>query len=83
MIKLPKDKHGNEGWVVKARTQHWCESRKYGCERLIEPGRHYYRGIAWPSHDANGGTAPWVMKICRACMPEALTDAFDAAIGGA
>ncbi|RZU64899.1 hypothetical protein EV379_1210 [Microterricola gilva] len=80
MIKLPKDKYGNEGWVVKARQIHWCEARNYGCTKQIKPGEQYYRAVCWPGHDANGGSVPWILKICRGCLNEEMQAAFDAAL---
>lgn len=78
MIKLPKDKHGNEGWVVKAHKQHRCEGYRHS--RVIEPGEHYYRAVAWPVTDANSGTTPWVIKLCRECISDGMAEAFDAAL---
>lgn len=78
MIKLPKDRYGNEGWVVKARRHHYCESSTYRCDRSIKPGDHYYRAIAWSRTEVNEGPAPWVMKICRGCLNEEQQAAFDA-----
>jgi hypothetical protein len=80
MRKLPADKHGNEGWAVKARKPHRCESRNTGCPLIIEPGEHYYRGIVWPSSDFYEGTVPWVMKICRACLHDEMRADFDAIV---
>ena len=79
MIKLPKDKHNNEGWVVKARKPHRCEGYRHD-GRFIERGDHYYRAIAWPGDDANGGSVPWVLKLCRECISDDMKVAFDAAI---
>jgi hypothetical protein len=80
VIKLPPDRYGNEGWVVKARKSHRCAFRNYGCEGSIEPGSFYYRAVSWPGSDANGGSTPWVMKICRSCLHEEMGRAFDAIV---
>jgi hypothetical protein len=80
VIKLPADRHGNEGWVVKARKPHRCAMNNTGCMRIIEPGSFYYRAIVWPSSDFYEGRAPWVMKICRACLHEEMRRSFDAIV---
>lgn len=79
MIKMPKDQHGNEGWLVKARKFHRCESHRCECKH-IEPGDYYYRAVAWPGDEVNGGTTPWIIKICRACLYEPLLAKFDALV---
>lgn len=79
MIKLPKDKYGNEGWAVKAVKAHRCESNRYGCVRIIEPGIFYYRAVMFPG-EFHDGPAPWVMKICRECLYEDMQAAFDALV---
>lgn len=80
MIKLPDDQYENVGWAVKARKLHRCEVRNDGCQG-IRPGEHYYRAIAWPGSDANdAGSAPWVMHICRGCLPDARREQFDAVL---
>jgi hypothetical protein len=67
VIKIPTDRYGNKGWVVKARKAHWCGGLHH---RLIEPGEHYYRGVAFPDGDVNTGSAPWVLKMCRECVSQ-------------
>jgi hypothetical protein len=83
MIKLPKDKYGNEGWVVKARKPHRCEGYRHEYKH-IKPGEHYYRTIAWPGSDGNyDGPGPWVLKLCRECVAEnnaEMAAEFDAAV---
>jgi hypothetical protein len=79
VIKLPKDRHGNKGWVVKARKPHRCESGDYGCPRIIEAGTHYYRAIVFPG-ELHDGPGPWTMKICRSCLHEEMRRAFDAIV---
>lgn len=85
MLKIPTDKHGNNGWAVKARLQHRCEANwtYRNCLKLITPGTHYYRAIAWPGDDANGGTTPWVMRICRNCLNDEQRAVFDEVIEAA
>lgn len=68
MLKLPNDKHGNEGWAVRARKAHRCEWHGAGC-RGIAPGDWYYRAVAWPRTDVNNGSVPWIMRLCRDCLP--------------
>ena len=79
MIKLPGDRHGNEGWAVKARKPHRCEMRNYGCEG-ITAGLPYYRAVAWPRTDVNNGSAPWILRICRDCLSDERRMQFDAAL---
>ena len=81
MIKLPPDKYGNEGWVVKARKAHRCALDNTGCLRIIEPGTNYYRAIMFPG-EFHEGPAPWVMKICRACLHEEMRAVFDGLVPG-
>lgn len=80
MIKLPRDRHGNEGWIVRARKQHRCQMgwSHRDCLKTIEPGTNYYRAIAWPGHVANEGPAPWVMRICRKCINDEQRQHFEA-----
>jgi hypothetical protein len=79
VIKLPKDKYGNEGWLVKARKSHTCEGYRH-TGRHIFPGDFYNRAICWPNNDANGTNVPWVLKLCRGCLHEEMQTMFDAAI---
>lgn len=79
MIKLPRDRFGNEGWVVKARKAHRCEGDTTGCVGIIEPGTNYYRAIMFPG-EFHDGPGPWVMRICRACLHEEMGRAFDAIV---
>jgi hypothetical protein len=74
---VPTDKHGNVGWVVRARKAHRCEARNDGCLGVILPGTLYYRAVAFPGHDANGGRTPWVMRICRSCLHDEHRALFD------
>lgn len=77
MIRVPTDKHGNTGWVVRARKAHRCEARNTGCVGLIQPGAQYYRAVAFPDDDVNAGSTPWVMRICRACLHDEHRALFD------
>ncbi|WP_347975674.1 hypothetical protein [Microbacterium sp. ProA8] len=79
MIRLPDDKYDNVGWAVVARKFHRCEVRNDGCRGMLA-GTPYYRAIAWPGSDANGGRAPWVMRICRDCLHDERRLQFDAAL---
>lgn len=81
MRKLPKDQHGNEGWAVKARKPHRCEWRGDGC-RNIAPGDWYYRAVAWPRTDVNNGGVPWIMRLCRECLPYERRATFDVVAAG-
>lgn len=80
MIRLTTDRYDNEGWAVKARKSHWCEGYRHGSRAQIMPGQYYYRAVSWPGSDANGGTTPWIMKLCRDCMPEAMRAEFDSVV---
>lgn len=81
MRKLPKDQYENEGWAVKARKPHRCEWRGDGC-RGIAAGDWYYRAVAWPRTDANNGSVPWIMLLCRSCLPYERRGVFDTVAAG-
>ncbi|MEV4738529.1 MULTISPECIES: hypothetical protein [unclassified Microbacterium] len=82
MVKLPKDRHGNEGWAVKARKPHRCEWHGYDCEG-IEAGDWYYRAVAWPRTDANNGNVPWILLLCRGCLHDERRAQFDEVVKAA
>lgn len=58
---------GTASSVHRARTTRRCDS--YRCEGRIEKGERYTRLVCFPCHEAHGGTAPWVMKVCATCKP--------------
>lgn len=80
MIKLPNDKYGNEGWVVKARKPFWCDMGNSACGGSIQAGEHYYRAIAWPHSDGGNGRTPWVLRLCRDCLHDEMREHFDAVV---
>jgi hypothetical protein len=55
--------------VHTARKPRRCDGDMPKCYRTIEQGRRYTRLVAFPGHDANGGTTPWVLKLCGECYP--------------
>lgn len=59
--------------TVTARLGFTCHG--YPCTRMVRSGEDYVRLVAFPRHDANGGTTPWVLKICVACYREHDPDA--------
>lgn len=50
--------------LVTARKDHYCDDYPR-CTDGIKAGEPYLRCVAFPGHDANGGTKPWVMNLCR------------------
>jgi len=80
MIKLERDRYGNDGSVVRARTTHYCEG--YRCnQRAINAGEFYYRAVAFPGSEVvEKGNPPWVMKLCRDCLNDPMLERFDAAV---
>lgn len=59
--------------TVTARLGFTCHG--YRCHNLVSKGEDYVRLVAFPRHDANGGTTPWVLKLCVACYCEHDPDA--------
>lgn len=53
---------------VTARADRRCDG--YRCGRKVRRGEQYIRLVAFPAHDANGGTTPWVLRICVECWRE-------------
>jgi hypothetical protein len=53
--------------IVVARKPHRCDG--YRCRGWISRSDRYTRSVCFPGHDANGGTRPWVMKLCAECAP--------------
>ncbi|GAB3471888.1 hypothetical protein [Actinophytocola sediminis] len=51
--------------TVTARKPFTCHG--YRCYHRIQPGEQYVRHVAFPGHDCNGGSSPWVMRICADC----------------
>jgi hypothetical protein len=47
----------------------------YRCHHVVRKGEDYIRMVAFPGHDANGGTTPWVLKLCIGCYREHDPDA--------
>lgn len=76
MIKIPKDRYGNEGWAVRARKAFRCAD----CRREVQPGECYYRAVAWPRTDINEGSVPWVLRLCVGCLHEDHRARFDAIV---
>lgn len=56
-------------WTVTARRERRCENYP-PCYHLIQPGEDYARHVAFPGHEANGGTVPWVLCLCRGCQTQ-------------
>jgi hypothetical protein len=54
--------------TVVARADRRCDG--YRCHRKIKSREEYVRMVAFPNHDANGGTTPWVLRICIDCWRE-------------
>lgn len=54
--------------TVTARKLHPCGG--YRCTSTIRPGENYVRLVAFPGHDANGSTTPWVLNVCVSCWRE-------------
>lgn len=50
-------------WLVRARKRYRCQDSR----EVIEAGTLYVRMVAFPGHDAVGGTRPWVLKVCLNC----------------
>lgn len=80
MIRVPTDKHGNVGWVVRANKPHRCEMRNAGCTGIAK-GDRYYRAMAWPNSDVNHSEQPWVLRVCRACLHDEHRALFDSVAG--
>lgn len=59
--------------TVTARRAFVCHG--YRCHNTVSKGEEYVRLVAFPGHDANGGTTPWVLKLCVPCYREHDTDA--------
>lgn len=55
--------------TVVARKPFTCETDR--CDTEIQPGEAYVRHVAFPGSDVNGGTTPWVLRICVACQAPA------------
>jgi len=55
--------------TVIARKAFICDA--YHCDNMIDPGEEYARHVAFPGHDANDGSTPWVMRICWECQSPA------------
>lgn len=47
----------------------------YRCHNIVRKGEDYIRMVAFPRHEANGGTVPWVLKLCIDCYREHDADA--------
>lgn len=58
--------------TVTARKPARCENYIGGgwCPRGIAVGDDYIRHVAFPGHDCNTGTQPWVMRECTSCRTE-------------
>lgn len=59
--------------TVTARLAFVCHG--YRCSSVVRKGEEYVRLVAFPRHDANGSTVPWVMKLCVSCYQEHDADA--------
>ncbi|HEY0889435.1 MAG TPA: hypothetical protein VGE38_07485 [Nocardioides sp.] len=56
--------------LVTARKRHRCSIRDhypYPCLSAVQPGEQYVRSVAFPGHDAVGGTRPVVHVVCVNC----------------
>lgn len=54
--------------TVRARKRYRCDQRAFeGCRGSIQPGDDYVRCVAFPGHDCNDGSQPWVMRVCVGC----------------
>lgn len=49
--------------TITARRSRRCDD--YPCHVEIQPGEDYVRSVTFPRHEANGGTTPWVLNICK------------------
>ena len=54
--------------TVTARLAFMCHG--FQCGAMVSGGEDYVRLVAFPGHEANGGTQPWVLKLCVACYRE-------------
>lgn len=79
MIKLPDERYGNGGWVVKARKPHYCDGYRHTGDRDIERGDFYCRVAVWPG-DVNTSKVPQIIKLCRDCLDDTKGAAFDVAV---
>lgn len=54
--------------TVTARLAFVCHG--YRCRAVVTKGEDYVRLVAFPRHEANGGTCPLVLKLCVRCYRE-------------
>lgn len=54
--------------LVRTRKSFRCDG--FRCATTVQKGDDYVRAVAFPGHDANGGTQPWVMKLCVDCATQ-------------
>jgi hypothetical protein len=67
MSRPTEDDYNTTSSIVKARAAHRCDG--FNCRGWISKGERYRRMVCFPGHDANGGTQPWVMRLCVTCRP--------------